>query len=146
MLADALVSGGVIVAGLVILYTQWNWLDPAVSLIINALIIWGTWGLMRESLRMSMAAVPRHIDPDQVRAFLQHQDGVASLHDLHIWPMSTTETALTCHLVMPAGHPGDGFLHHLCEELAHRFKIQHPTLQIEVDQTAACALAPNDVV
>ena len=146
MLADAVLSAGVIVAGVVILLTGWMWLDPAVSLVINAVIIWGTWSLLRESLSMSMAAVPRAIDPIAVRTFLLEQPGVSGLHDLHIWPMSTTETALTCHLVIPGGHPGDAFLHGTCEELAHRFKIGHPTLQIETDPATACALAPDDVV
>jgi cobalt-zinc-cadmium efflux system protein len=95
---------------------------------------------------MSMAAAPAHIDPVKVRAFLTAQPGVASIHDLHIWPMSTTEIALTCHIVMPAGHPGDGFLHELAEELGEHFGIRHPTVQIEVDAVGVCALAPDEVV
>jgi cobalt-zinc-cadmium efflux system protein len=146
MAADALVSVGVVVAGLVIMLTGWLWLDPLVSLAINAVIVWGTWGLLRDSVGMSMAAVPPHIDPAEVRSVLEKHADVASLHDLHIWPMSTTEIALTCHLVMPGGHPGDAFIHGLAEELAIRFKINHATVQIEVDQHLACALAPDDVV
>jgi cobalt-zinc-cadmium efflux system protein len=146
MAADALVSAGVVAAGLVILMTNWLWLDPLVSLVVSALIVWGTWGLLRESLGMSMAAVPNHIDPLKVRQWLGSHEGVASLHDLHIWPMSTTEIALSCHLVMPKGHPGDAFLHEVCEGLASAFKIAHPTLQIETDPGLACALAPDDVV
>jgi cobalt-zinc-cadmium efflux system protein len=146
MAADALVSVGVVVAGLMILLTGWLWLDPIVSLAINAVIVWGTWGLLRDSVGMSMAAVPPHIDPAEVRSLLEARPDVASLHDLHIWPMSTTEIALTCHLVMPRGHPGDAFIHTLAEELALRFKINHATVQIEVDQHLACALAPDDVV
>jgi cobalt-zinc-cadmium efflux system protein len=146
MAADALVSVGVVIAGLVIMLTGWLWLDPLVSLAINAVIVWGTWGLLRDSLGMSMAAVPPHIDPAEVRSVLEKHADVASLHDLHIWPMSTTEIALTCHLVMPGGHPGDAFIHGLAEELAIRFKINHATVQIEVDQHLACALAPDDVV
>jgi len=146
MASDALVSAGVVVAGLVILLTGWLWLDPVVSLAINLVIVWGTWGLLRESVGMSMAAVPSHIDPVEVRTFLAMQPEVTDLHDLHIWPMSTTEVALTCHLVMKDGHPGDAFLHELSGELAHRFKINHPTLQIEIDPQQACALAPNEVV
>ncbi len=146
MAADALVSVGVVVAGLVILLTGWLWLDPLVSLAINAVIVWGTWGLLRDSVGMSMAAVPPQIDPAAVRSLLEKCPDVASLHDLHIWPMSTTEIALTCHLVMPGGHPGDAFIHGLAEELAVRFKINHATVQIEVDQHLACALAPDDVV
>ncbi len=146
MAADALVSAGVVIAGLVILLTGWLWLDPAVSLAINAVIIWGTWGLMRDSLGMSMASVPAQIDPQHVRAFIAARPGVASLHDLHIWPMSTTEIALTCHLVMPAGHPGDAFIHDLCGDLSKSYSINHATIQIEIDETIACALAPEDVV
>ena len=136
MAADALVSVGVVIAGLVILLTGWLWLDPLVSLAINAVIVWGTWGLLRDSVGMSMAAVPVQIDPAEVRQFIEGRAGVASLHDLHVWPMSTTEIALTCHLVMPEGHPGDAFIHGLSEELSTRFKINHATVQIEVDQTS----------
>jgi cobalt-zinc-cadmium efflux system protein len=146
MASDALVSAGVVIAGLVILLTGWLWLDPLVSLAINAVIVWGTWSLLRDSLGMSLAAVPRNLDPEDVRAFLEKQPGVAAIHDLHIWPMSTTETALTCHLVMPAGHPGDAFIHRLAAELEAGFKIDHPTVQIEVDPHSACALAPESVV
>jgi cobalt-zinc-cadmium efflux system protein len=146
MASDALVSAGVVIAGLVILLTGWFWLDPLVSLAINAIIVWGTWGLLRDSVGMSLAAVPAHIDPREVRRYLEKQKGVTSVHDLHVWPMSTTEVALTCHLVMPSGHPGDEFVHHLAEELAEIFKINHPTMQIEIDQDTACALAPDHVV
>jgi cobalt-zinc-cadmium efflux system protein len=146
MAADALVSAGVVAAGLVILITGWLWLDPLVSLVISALIVWGTWGLLRESLGMSMAAVPSHIDPAAPRKWLESLPGVASVHDLHIWPMSTTETALACHLVMPKGHPGDAFLHDVCAKLAAKFKIGHAMLQIEIDPLTACALAPDEVV
>ena len=146
MASDALVSLGVVGAGLAILLTGWHWIDPVVSLLVNAIIIWGTWGLLRASLGMSMAAVPAHIDPLQVRALLAARPGVAAVHDLHIWPMSTTEIAMTCHLVMPLGHPGDVFLHDLAAELKKRFGINHPTAQIEVDPTIACALAPDEVV
>jgi len=146
MAADAVVSAGVVVAGLVILLTGWLWLDPVVSLAINAVIVWGTWGLLRDSVAMSMAAVPTHIDPAAVRQFIEGRNGVASLHDLHIWPMSTTDIALTCHLVMPGGHPGDAFIHDLCEELAEHFKINHATVQIEIELDRACALAADEVV
>jgi cobalt-zinc-cadmium efflux system protein len=146
MASDALVSVGVVAAGLVILLTGWLWVDPVVSLVINAVIVWGTWGLLRDSVGMSMAAVPPQIDPAAVRIFLSAQSGVVDVHDLHIWPMSTTENALTCHLVMPNGHPGDAFLHELCNDLAQRFKINHTTVQIEVDPHISCALAPDEVV
>jgi cobalt-zinc-cadmium efflux system protein len=146
MASDALVSAGVVVAGLVILMTGWLWLDPLTSLAVNVVIVWGTWGLMRQSLGMSMAAVPDGVDPGGVRDYLTGRPGVAAVHDLHVWPISTTETALTCHLVMPGGHPGDPFLHDLAAELAGRFRIGHATVQIETDPDIACALAPDEVV
>jgi cobalt-zinc-cadmium efflux system protein len=146
MASDALVSVGVVAAGLLILLTGWLWIDPLVSLVINGVIVWGTWGLLRDSVGMSMAAVPAQIDPAAVRNFLSARAGVVDVHDLHIWPMSTTENALTCHLVMPNGHPGDAFLHELAGDLAQRFKIIHTTVQIEVDPQTACALAPDEVV
>jgi len=146
MASDALVSIGVVAAGLAILLTGWLWLDPIVSLVINGVIVWGTWGLLRDSLGMSMAAVPAEIDPAAVRRFLVSRPGVVAVHDLHIWSMSTTESALTCHLVMPGGHPGDAFLHELARDFARRFRIVHTTVQIEVDPHLACALAPEEVV
>lgn len=146
MAADALVSVGVVIAGFVVMFTGWMSLDPLVSLAINAIIIWGTWGLLKDSLAMSLAAVPAHIDPAAVREHLARQPGVTGLHDVHIWPMSTTEAALTCHLVMKDGHPGDAFLHQLAVDLAEKFGIHHPTIQIEVDQHIACAFAPDEVV
>ena len=146
MASDALVSVGVVAAGLLILLTGWLWIDPIVSLVINGVIVWGTWGLLRDSVGMSMAAVPAQIDPAAVRTFLSARTGVVDVHDLHIWPMSTTENALTCHLVMPNGHPGDAFLHELAGDLAQRFRINHTTVHIEVDQHLACALAPDEVV
>jgi cobalt-zinc-cadmium efflux system protein len=146
MASDALVAAGVVVAGFMIMLTGWGWLDPVVSLVINAVIVSATWGLLRDSLGMALAAAPSDIDPAEVRAFLAGRPGVETVHDLHIWPMSTTEIALTCHLVMPGGHPGDGFLHQLAQELADRFHIIHSTAQIEIDPEAACALAPDEVV
>jgi cobalt-zinc-cadmium efflux system protein len=146
MASDALLSAGVVVAGLVILLTGWLWLDPVVSLAINAVIVWGTWGLLRDAVGMSVAAVPPGLDPGAVRAFLSSRPSVASLHDLHIWPISTTDIALTCHLVTPEGHPGDAFLHDLAVELDKRFRINHATVQIETDAGGDCALAPENVV
>jgi cobalt-zinc-cadmium efflux system protein len=146
MAADAAVSAGVVVAGLLILLTGWLWLDPVVSLLINVVIIWMTWSLLRDSVRMSLDAVPETIDPQAVRAFLEAQPGVASVHDLHIWSIGTTETALTAHLVMPGAPAGDAFLHHLAGELEGDFGICHATLQIEQGPAEACALAPEEVV
>ena len=145
MAADAAISAGVVIAGALIMLTGWLWLDPLVSLAIVAAIVVGTWGLLRDSTAMSIAAVPYGIDPAAVRAYLAGRPGVTSLHDLHVWPMSTTETALTAHLVTPAGHPGDAFLSEICRELQQRFGIGHATLQIEM-ATIDCALAPDHVV
>jgi cobalt-zinc-cadmium efflux system protein len=146
MAADAAVSAGVVVAGIVILYTGWLWLDPTVSLFIVAAIVWSTWALFKDSLSMSLAAVPSEIEPSNVRSHLERLPGVTRIHDLHIWPISTTEVALTCHLVMPAGAPGDAFLAATATELAERFGIGHATIQIEVAEDAACRLAPDEVV
>jgi cobalt-zinc-cadmium efflux system protein len=146
MVADAAVSAGVVVAGAVILLTGWLRLDPLTSLVVVGLIVWGTWGLLRDSLAMSVSAVPAAIDPQAVRLYLESCNGVAAVHDLHIWPMSTTETALTAHLVFPGGHPGDGFLMRAASELKRRFGIGHTTLQIEIDEETACHLAPDHVV
>ena len=134
MAADALVSVGVVVAGVAILLTGARWIDPVTSLIIVAVIAWGTWGLLKDSVKMSLLAVPDTIDEGEVRGYLSGLPGVGAVHDLHIWPMSTTETALTAHLVMPQGHPGDAFLHDLAHELEHRFHIGHATVQVETSQ------------
>jgi cobalt-zinc-cadmium efflux system protein len=114
-----------------ILWTGASWIDPATSLLIGLVILLSTWGLLRDAVMMSLAAVPEHIDTDDVRAELEGMDGVSEVHHLHIWNMSTTETALTAHIVMPAGHPGDPFLVALQERLSARFHIGHSTIQIE---------------
>lgn len=144
--ADAGVSAAVLLAGGAILLTGMSWIDPAASLLVSAVILWTTWGLLRESARLSMNAVPAEIALADVRAYLQRLPGVTDVHDLHVWAMSTTETALTAHLVMPAGHPGDAFLHDLGHELAHRFGIAHPTIQVEIADAGVCALAADAVV
>ncbi len=143
MAADALVSLGVVVAGLLIIWTGAAWIDPAVSLVIVAVIAAGTWGLLRDSVAMSMLAVPKGISETQVRGYLAGLPGVASVHDLHIWPMSTTETALTAHLVMPGGHPGDALLQEIAEELRHHHRIGHATVQIERDASCASCGSPD---
>lgn len=140
MAADAAVSAGVVVGGGLILLTSSEWVDPAVSLAIVAVILWSTWGLARESLTMVLQAVPEGIDADAVRTTLASLPGVTRVHDLHIWPMSTTEAALTAHLVMPGGHPGDAFLIDLQHRLAHDFRIDHTTVQIELGEGAECRL------
>ena len=146
MVGDAAVSLGVVVAGGVIILTGWNWLDPTVSLAISAVIVWGTWGLLREAVNHSLDAVPSEIDPKKVAKYLSDLPGVEAIHDLHVWAMSTTETALTCHFVMPKGHPGDEFLQELYHQLHDKFEIAHPTLQIELGDAGACKLAPEHVV
>ena len=133
MAADALVSLGVVIAGLAILWTGERWIDPAVSIAIVLVIAWGTWGLLKDSVAMSLLAVPKTVSESEVRAYLSGLPGVEAVHDLHIWPMSTTETALTAHLVMPGGHPGDAFLREVAEELAHH-RIGHTTIQVERDR------------
>ena len=138
MAADAAVSLGVVAAGGVILLTGWSWLDPAISLAIVAIVVAGTWGLLRESLGLALAAVPAHVNAQAVETYLTGLPGVASI----IWGMSTTESALTVHLVTPAGYPGDAFMDQAVQVLAERFSIHHATLQIEQGTTAhACALA-----
>lgn len=146
MAADAAVSAGVVVAGLLITLTGAQWIDPATSLVIVGVIAWSTWGLLKDSLRMSLLGVPGSIDERLVRSFLEGLNGVEAVHDLHIWPMSTTETALTAHLVMPGGHPGDGFLHQLAHELEHEFGIGHPTVQIETINGHECVLLDDHTV
>lgn len=147
LLGDAAISFGVVVAGAVIYVTAWNWLDPLASLVISVLIIWGTWGLLRESIMMSLAAVPQGIDRSHVESYLHGLPGVSEVHDLHIWAMSTTETALTAHLVRPGAGLDDRLLHEICQELEHRFKISHATLQIEAGDTEqVCRLAPDHVI
>lgn len=146
MTADAAVSAGVVVAGLIIQRTGLLWIDPVTGLVIVAVIFWGTWGLLKDSLKLGLLGVPPHIDEGMVRTFLQARPGVSAVHDLHIWPMSTTETALTAHLVMPGGCPGDAFLQELAHELEHDFGIGHATVQVEQSADAACALESDGVV
>lgn len=131
MVGDAAVSLGVVIAAFAIRLTGWQWLDPAVSLAIAAVIVWGTWGLLRESINLSMDAVPAGIDPDAVEDYLEKLPGVTAVHDLHIWAMSTTEVALTVHLVMEEAPRNDLFLHDVSDTLRDRFGIGHATTQIE---------------
>ena len=146
MAGDAAIALGVVIAGLAILKTGWLWLDPLVSLAIVALIVWSTWSLLRQSVTMALHAVPDGIDAAGVRQALEKLPGVSKIHDLHIWPISTTQTALTCHLVMPAGHPGDAFIVGACSTLRETFKIHHATLQIERGDACGCPLEPDHVV
>src|SRR5215470_10751138 len=145
--ADALVTAGVVVAGIAIWLTGWTRLDPLMSLVVSAVIVYGTWGLLKSALGLALDAVPEGVDATAVRAHLLALPGVTGLHDLHIWGMSTTETALTCHLIMPGGHPGDAVLSAMAHQLHRRFGIHHATIQIELaDTDEACALTPEHVV
>jgi cobalt-zinc-cadmium efflux system protein len=139
MVADAAVSVAVIVAAIGIRLTGWEWLDPAASLLIAAVILYGTWDLLREAFRLSLNAAPSGIDPVAVQKYLEGVSKVRGVHDLHIWAMSTTATALSAHLVLDR-HPGDQFLLELGHELEHRFNISHPTIQIEFADTGHCPL------
>jgi cobalt-zinc-cadmium efflux system protein len=149
MAADAAVSAGVVIAAVVMMLTGWLWLDPMVSLAIVVVIVAGTWGLLRDSLDLALDAAPRGVDTAAVRAWLERLPGVSGVHDLHIWAMSTTETALTAHLIRP-GPAGpaeaDGFLHETCAGLHDRFGIGHATLQVEHGDAADCRLAPAHVI
>jgi len=144
MAADAAVSLGVAAAGFGMMMTGWRWLDPVTSLLIVAVIFVGTWGLLRDAVRMALQAAPETIDTVRVRKYLAALPGVTEVHDLHIWAMSTTENAMTAHLVMPAGHPGDDFFADVVEHIENQFEIGHVTIQIETGR--ACALAPEHVI
>lgn len=146
MAADALVSAGVVVAGFLILMTGWLWLDPFTSLALVVVIALGTWGLLRDSVRLSLQAAPAATDLAEVEAFLRARPGVADIHDLHVWPLSTTETALTAHLLMPGGHPGDAVVAQMAADLHAAFGIGHATLQVETDPSVPCVLEPAHVV
>lgn len=147
LVADAAVSVGVVLAGIAIITTGWQWFDPVVSIIVTIVIVAGTWGLLQESLNLITDAVPANIEPLAVRTYLSELPGVVQVHDLHIWGMSTTETALTVHLVMPTGYPGDSFLARIVRELHNNFGIEHPTIQIETgDPTYSCPFAPDNLI
>jgi cobalt-zinc-cadmium efflux system protein len=147
MAADAAVSLGVVAGGIVIGRTGWLWLDPALSLAIAAVIAYSTWDLLWQALELALDTVPRGIDPGAVRSFLAGLPGVAAVHDLHIWGLSTTETALTVHLVKPGATLDDDWLHQVAHQLHDRFGIVHPTIQIETGAgNQSCKLAPDDVV
>ncbi|MBB6252410.1 cation diffusion facilitator family transporter [Nitrospirillum iridis] len=144
--SDALVTLGVVIAGAVMLWTGWGWVDPVISLVISVVIVLGTWSLLRESLNLALNAVPAGIDLDAVRAYLAGRPGVTEVHDLHVWALSTTDTALTAHLVRPDNADGDHLLAEMCRDLKARFRINHATVQVETGQGEPCALAPDSVV
>lgn len=131
MAADAAISAGVVVAGALILWTGKKWIDPAVSILVSLVILWGSVGLLKEALGMSLMGVPAGIELDEVLDALARLDGVETVHDLHVWPLSTTETALTAHLVAPNLTSTDDLLNAARRMLHDRFKIEHCTLQVE---------------
>jgi len=132
LMADAVVSASVVFVGLMVVLTNQNWIDPLASIAITVGLAWASWDLLKEAVKMGLLAVPRHIDETAVRAFLAEQHGVTAVHDLHIWGMSTTECALTAHLVIPGGVSGDAFLNDIGKGLEQRFKIHHATIQVEM--------------
>lgn len=147
MAADAAISLGVVIAGLVILKTGWLWVDPIIGLAIAAVILWGTWGLAKEALHLSLAGVPRNVDRDAVLGYLGSLTGVTEVHDLHIWAMSTTKNALTVHLIMPQVGADDAFLARVTNDLEVRFNIHHPTIQVERGgEVDSCRFAPENVI
>lgn len=144
--ADAGISVGVVLAGLAIVLTGKLWIDPVVSLVIVATILYGTWGLLKDSINLSLQAVPENVDLDAVERFLKTLPAVAEVHDLHIWAMSTTQVALTVHLVMRPAKVDDSFLANAAKELEHNFGIEHATIQVEAGDGSKCRLAPHDRV
>jgi cobalt-zinc-cadmium efflux system protein len=147
MLADAGVSAGVLVGGIIIAFTGWLWLDPAISITIALIIAWSTWAMLRESVNLALNAVPAHVDPAAVQSYLGSLPGITGVHDLHIWAMSTTDVALTAHLIRPEVCDDDLLLRDAAHTLQSRFGISHPTLQIERGHGPHdCHLAPADVI
>jgi cobalt-zinc-cadmium efflux system protein len=143
MTADAVVSAGVVFIGFAIHATGWQWLDPVTSILIGLVIVWSTWSLLRESVNLAMDGVPAGIDPLAVEAYLAGLAGVQAVHDLHIWGMSTTEVALTVHLVMPQPPHDDTFLHEVNQGLHKHFEIGHVTIQIDHgNDKTLCAAVP----
>lgn len=145
LVADAAVSAGVVVTGVVILYTNVLWADPLASILISLAIVWSTWSLFRDAVRLSLQAVPAGINIDAVRAYLSATVGVERIHDLHVWPISTTETALTCHFVVQSAFDSSS-ISRISEELEHRFKIHHVTIQLETSDGRPCRLVSDSVV
>lgn len=142
MAADAAVSLAVVIAGVAMFYTGWYMIDPIISLVIVIVIMVGTWSLLRDSMQLALSAVPANIDALAIDAYLRQLAGVTEIHDLHIWGLSTTESALTVHLVMPNGHPGDNFMDEIVQTLEERFFVHHSTLQIEQGTTNhSCSLS-----
>ncbi len=144
LVADAAVSAGVVAAGLIVWRTGWAWLDPATSLVVSATILYGTWGLVREAMDLLLDAVPPHIDPKEVEQYLGALPDIREVHDLHVWSMSTTEVALTAHLVLPWPGTAPSFLSSIRHDLEHRFGIRHITIQLEDCAAVGCAQASTE--
>jgi cobalt-zinc-cadmium efflux system protein len=145
--ADALIALGVVASGVIVMRSGWLWVDPVTSLGVSALVVTMTWSLLREAFGSVIDAVPGHIDYAAVRDYLRQLPNVAEVHDLHIWPLSSVETALTAHLVLPPGGYGPSFVHDACKELHDRFRIEHATLQVESTNVVdPCVLSPDDCV
>lgn len=141
MIADAAISLGVVISGLIMLQTGWFWVDPLISILIALVIITSSWSLLKESFNLAVHATPKNIKISEVKSYLTQLEGVKEMHDLHIWALSTTTTALSVHLMMKNGHPGDDFIKHVTHKLQHDFKINHVTIQIEIgDTNARCNL------
>ncbi|SAL32108.1 cation transporter [Caballeronia sordidicola] len=141
MAGDAGISAAVAISGLVILFTGASWIDPAMSIVVVAVIVAGTWGLGRDAMRLAMAAVPPGVDKPRIEKYLADLPGVTDVHDLHVWALSTTENAMTAHIVMPAGHPGDVFVDSIVGTLRRDYAMHHATLQVEMGTTEhGCAL------
>jgi cobalt-zinc-cadmium efflux system protein len=146
MMADAAVSAGVVLSAAAMLVTGWAWLDPLAAILVSVVIAWTAFGLLRSSFGLALDAVPPSVDRQAIAEWLAMRPGVTTVHDLHIWALSTTSTALTAHLVIPGGHPGDSYLDRLADELNDKFKIGHATLQVEMGDAAECRLAAPNVV
>lgn len=141
MIADAAISLGVVVSAIIILKTGWTWVDPLISILIALVIIFGSWGLLKESINLAIHATPKNINISEVKSYLAQLEGIKEMHDLHIWALSTTSTALSVHLLMQNGHPGDNFIREITHHLQHYFNINHVTIQIEIGDTdASCNL------
>lgn len=143
LLGDAAVSAAVAISGLLVMWLGWHWLDPVTSILVVLVVIYATWGLLRDALSLALHAVPANVDAQKVQAYLAHLPGVSAVHHLHIWGLSTVDTSLTAHLVMPDGHPGDAFLETVAHALQHVYAINHTTLQIDLQTPhRTCPLAP----
>jgi len=146
LLADAVVSAGVVIAGIVIYFTGWNIIDPIISIGISLVVLWSGWGVLKDAIKLALNATPNSISINEVKEYLQNLNGVTKIHDVHIWGMSTTEIAMTAHLVIPNYLGDDKFIHETCHQLKDRFGISHATLQIEKGEGAECELEPDNVV